>query len=171
MPSWSSQGTYASGADTGGALFDLHIHDADFINHLFGRPAAVFSTGVLGAGGSINHVTTQYVYSGGPAVHAEGGWLRAKGFNMAYTLLCERATIDFDLERGADALQVTASGGTPEVMKLEAGDGYAMELQYILECVSQRRAPKVVTALDGMTALEICEAEEQSVRSGQLVNL
>jgi predicted dehydrogenase len=171
MPSWSSQGTYASGADTGGALFDMHIHDADFINHLFGRPAGVFSTGVPGADGSINHVMTQYVYPDGPVVHAEGGWLRAKGFNMAYTLLCERATIDFDLERGADALKVTENGGTPEVKPLEAGDGYTRELQYILECVSQRRAPQVVTALDGMTALEICEAEEQSVRSGQHVNL
>jgi predicted dehydrogenase len=171
MPSWSSQGTYASGADTGGALFDLHIHDADFINHLFGRPKAVFSTGVLGAGGSINHVMTQYVYPDGPLVHAEGGWLRAKGFNMAYTLLCERATIDFDLERGADALKVTESGGDAEVIQLDPGDGYTMEIQYILECVSQGRAPQVVTALDGMTALEICEAEEQSVRSGQPVSL
>jgi len=171
MPSWSSQGTYASGSDTGGALFDLHIHDADFINHLFGRPAGVFSTGVLGAGGSINHVMTQYVYPDGPLVHAEGGWLRARGFNMAYTLLCEHATIDFDLERGAESLKVTESGGTPEVIKPEAGDGYTMELQYILECVSRRRAPRFVTAHDGMTALEICEAEEQSVRSGKLVNL
>jgi predicted dehydrogenase len=31
-PTWSKQGTYnAAGADLGGALFDLHIHDTDFV--------------------------------------------------------------------------------------------------------------------------------------------
>ena len=171
MPSWGGQESYASGADSGGALLDMHIHDTDFIHHLFGRPTGVFSTGVPAAGGSINHVVTQYLYPGGPLVHAEGSWLRAGPFNMAYTLFCEHATIDFNLERGAEALLVTASGGMPEVKKLQAGDGYTMELQYMLECVSQRRAPQVVTAADGMTALEICEAEEQSVRTGRLVHL
>jgi predicted dehydrogenase len=46
-----------------------------------------------------------------------------------------------------------------------------MEIDYIVDCVAQRRAPAVVTALDGVTALEICEAEERSIRSGAPVKL
>ncbi len=53
MPAWSRQGTYSGGNDPGGALFDLHIHDTDFVNHLFGRPASVFSSGVVGSAGSV----------------------------------------------------------------------------------------------------------------------
>ena len=34
------------GGESGGALLDLHIHDTDFVQFLFGRPASVFSTGV-----------------------------------------------------------------------------------------------------------------------------
>src|SRR5437899_2377898 len=105
MPGWSAQGTYTGGNDLGGALFDLHIHDTDFVQFLFGRPQRVFSTGVIHAGGSINHVTTQYLYANGPAVYAEGGWLLTKGFNMGYTLHCEGATLDFDLARGSQAMQ------------------------------------------------------------------
>jgi predicted dehydrogenase len=165
MPAWSQQGTYSGGQDLGGALFDLHIHDADFVNHLFGKPAGVFSSGVLAASGAINHVITQYDYPGGPSVYAEGSWLMAKGFNMAYTLFCEQATIDFDLARGADALRISETGNEPRVVDAGEGDGYSKEIDYVIECVSQRRAPQVVTALDGMTALEICEAEEQSIRS------
>lgn len=171
MPAWSQQGTYSGGQDLGGALFDLHIHDADFVNHLFGKPAGVFSSGVLAASGAINHVITQYDYPGGPSVYAEGSWLMAKGFNMAYTLFCEQATIDFDLARGADALRISETGKEPRVVDTGEGDGYSKEIDYIIECVSQRRTPQVVTALDGMTALEICEAEEQSIRSGQHVKL
>lgn len=166
MPAWSQQGTYSGSQDLGGALFDLHIHDADFVNHLFGKPAGVFSSGVLAASGAINHVITQYDYPAGPSVYAEGSWLMAKGFNMAYTLFCEQATIDFDLARGADALKVCEAGKEPRVVDAGEGDGYSKEIDYIIECVSQRRTPQVVTALDGMTALEICEAEEQSIRSG-----
>src|SRR5439155_14355499 len=106
MPGWSKQGTYTGATDLGGALFDLHIHDTDFVQFLFGRPKSVFSNGVTGANGSIDHLTTQYNYAKGPAVYAEGSWLLAKGFNMAYTLHCERATLDFNLSRGADAMQI-----------------------------------------------------------------
>lgn len=172
MPTWSKQGTYnAAGADLGGALFDLHIHDTDFVQFLFGRPKGVFSTGVVNAGGSIDHVVTQYVYPGGPQVHAEGGWLLAKGFNMAYTLLCERATLDYDLARGAEAMQVTPMGGQPQVIPPEKGDGYSGEVRYVVDCARFGKRPATVTALDGVSALEICEAEEQSVRSGQVVAL
>lgn len=64
MPGWSKAGTYAGGTDMGGALFDLHIHDTDFVNFLFGCPASVFSSGVTSATGSIDHVVTQYIYPG-----------------------------------------------------------------------------------------------------------
>ena len=171
MPAWSQQGTYAGGSDLGGALFDLHIHDTDFVNHLFGRPTSVFSSGVVGAGGSVNHVVTHYHYPGGPAVHAEGSWLLAQGFNMAYTLHCERATLDFDLSRGAEALRVTESGQPPRTVPCDGADGYGAEVGYLLECVAQGRPPQRVTGLDGQTALEICEAEEKSIRTGQSVKL
>jgi predicted dehydrogenase len=171
MPAWS-KGTYASGGgDLGGALFDLHIHDTDFVNFLFGRPAGVFSTGVTSAAGAINHVVTQYQFPGGPAVYAEGSWLLTKGFNMAYTLHCERATLDFDLARGADALHVTEEGREPRVVKTDGPDGYGAEVRYIVECVATGKAPQIVTARDGVMALELCEAEEQSIRSGQAVKL
>src|SRR5882724_12521608 len=171
MPGWSKQGTYTGSTDLGGALFDLHIHDTDFVQFLFGRPKSVFSNGVSGSNGSINHVTTQYNYGNGPSVYAEGSWLLAKGFHMAYTLQCERATVDFDLARGPEALQVTETGQSTRVIKSEQGDGYSLEIDYMLECVLRGRPPKVVNARDAVTMLEICEAEEESVKSGKVVRL
>jgi predicted dehydrogenase len=170
MPSWSQGSTY-SGGDPGGALFDLHIHDTDFVNYLFGQPAGVCSTGVINAAGAINHVATQYDYPGGPAVQAEGGWLLPQGFKMTYAIHCERATLDYDLARGAEALIVTETGQTPRVVKLEGADGYAGEINYVLDCIGSRRSPDIVTAHDGVMALEICEAEESSLRRGTPVKL
>ena len=167
-PTWS-KGTYAQGNSSGGALFDLHIHDTDFVQFLFGRPASVFSTGVTRGKNSVDHVVTQYHYGNGPAVYAEGSWLLAKGFNMSYTLLCERATIDFDLSRGADALQLSEEGKETKTVKPGEGDGYGAEIAYLLQCVRSGSAPTVVTAQDGLSAVEICEAEEQSVKTAKVV--
>jgi len=169
-PTWN-QATYLRGEDTGGALFDLHIHDTDFIHHLFGRPGGVYSSGATDASGAITHVFTQYHYADGPAVCAEGSWLLPEGFNMAYSLHCERATVDFDLARGVDALRITEIGQPPRVEPLGELDGYGAEIRYFVECIANNRPPRTVTALDGVTALQICEAEEQSIRTGKIVTL
>ncbi len=171
FPTWSKQGTYAGGTDLGGALFDLHIHDTDFVQFLFGRPSGVFSTGVVRPSGSIDHVVTQYIYPAGPVVYAEGGWLLTQGFNMAYTLHCERATLDFSLARGAEAAQVSEPGQPLRTLKLDGPDGYALEVRYMVDCLCAGKPPGIVTAQDGLGALEICEAEEQSVRTGSVVKL
>jgi predicted dehydrogenase len=171
MPMWGTPGSYGGAGDPGGALFDLHIHDTDFVNFLFGRPASVFSTGVMDPGGTITHVNTQYLYPGGPAVHAEGSWLLAHGFNMSFTLHCERATLDFDLARGAEALRVDAPGKKTRTVKLTGLDGYGPEIGYFVNCIRRGKPPETVTAFDALTALEICEAEEKSLRSGRLVKL
>lgn len=172
MPGWSKQGTYSTaGADLGGALFDLHIHDTDFVQFLFGKPDRVFSTGVTDPSGSINHVVTQYVYSAGPAVCAEGGWLLTKGFNMGYTIHCERATLDFDLARGSNAMQVIEADKPSRFITYDGPDGYGEEVRYVVECAAAAKPPTVVTVKDGLTALEICEAEEKSLKTGLVVEV
>lgn len=171
MPTWSKQGTYTGSSNIGGALFDLHIHDVDFIQFLFGLPARVFSTGVTAPDGSVDHVVTQYLFPGGPTVCAEGGWLLAGGFNMAYTLLCERATLDFDLARGANAMQITEHGQATRVVTYDGPDGYGEEVRYAVQCALDGKPPAVVTAQDGFRALQICEAEEKSIKTGQIVTL
>jgi predicted dehydrogenase len=168
-PAWSGATVGRENSHAGGALFDLHIHDTDFVNYLFGRPASVCSTGTISASSEIDHVVTQYQFPGGPVVHAEGSWLLARGFNMSYRLLCERATIEFNLSHGNDALVLTEAGHSPRVMACDRTDGYALELNYFIECVVSGKPPAIVTAHDGLAALEICEAEERSIRSGSIV--
>jgi predicted dehydrogenase len=93
------------------------------------------------------------------------------GFNMEYTVQFENATVDYSLARGADALRLFEKGQPPRTIKAPGGDGYLGELSYIVECIRQRTPPSIVTARDGASAVEICEAEEESIRTGQIVSL
>jgi predicted dehydrogenase len=126
---------------------------------------------VTNAAGSIDHVVTQYIYPGGPAVYAEGSWLQTTGFNMAFTVHCERATLEFDFAISADSVKISEPGQPTRSIRFDEPDGYGAEIRYFVECVARRRRPTIVTAHDGMTALEICEAEEKSLRTGAVVQL
>lgn len=169
-PGWSRD-SYFKGGDSGGALFDLHVHDTDFVQFLFGRPTAVFSTGVSRFSGATDHVVTQYMVPGGASVYAEGSWLMASGFSMSYTVMFENATVDFDSARGDSALQVLEEGKEPRVVTPEGPDGYVGELSHFIAAIQRGEGPTIVTAQDGLSAVEICEAEETSVLTGQVVTV
>lgn len=171
-PGWS-KGTYLDGAASGGALLDLHIHDADFVQFCFGRPQSVFATGLSHLSGAIDHVVATYRVRNGAAVYAEGSWLMSPGhgFNMCYTVVFEKATADYDLTRGAEALKLFQEGQPPQVIRLNQPDGYVGELQHMIQAIQTGRPPTVVTAEDALSAVEICEAEEKSIQLGQPVTL
>jgi predicted dehydrogenase len=167
-PSWGQQ-FFFDGNLSGGALLDLHIHDTDFVQFCFGRPKAVFSTGFPKVSGAIDHVVTQYQVGSGVSVSAEGSWAMADGFgfSMGYTVVFENATADFDSARGTDKLKLFENGKEPRVLQPEGADGYVGELQHMLGAIRSGRPPGIVTAQDGVSAVEICEAEERSVKTSR----
>lgn len=169
-PGWSRD-SYFKGGDSGGALLDLHIHDTDFVQFLFGRPTAVYSTGQSRFSGAIDHVVTQYHVANGATVYAEGSWLLTSGFGMSYTVIFERATVDFDSARGGEALQLLEEGKSPQVIKPEGVDGYVEELRHLVNSIQAGQPPTIVTAADGLRAVEICEAEEKSIQTGSVIRL
>jgi predicted dehydrogenase len=171
-PGWG-QKFFLDGALSGGALLDLHIHDTDFVQFCFGRPRAVFSSGFPKVSGAIDHVLTQYQVASGATVSAEGSWAMTEGFgfSMSYTAIFENATADYDIGRGADALRLFERGREPRVVRLDVRDGYVGELQHLLDSIRAGIPPTVVTAEDAVGSIEICEAEERSIKTGQLVSL
>ena len=171
-PTWS-RNSYFKGDESGGALLDLHIHDTDFVQFLFGRPRRVSSAGLSCFSGAIDHVLTHYEVAGGAVVSAEGSWLMTPGhgFNMAYTVNFERATADFDSARGGEALRLFEAGQPPRTIKCDGPDGYGGELRHMIDCILAGTPPTVVTPQDGVSAVEICEAEALSIQRGQPVLL
>ena len=164
-------GFYADGAQSGGALLDLHIHDTDFVRHVFGAPRAVFSRGYSHGTSATDHVVTQYLFEGdaAPAVVAEGGWSMRPGFGfeMQYCVNFERATAVFDINR-EPVLTLIEDGTEPQAVDLPAGLGYDHELAYLIDCIQRGAAPEVVTLKDAAAALRIIEAEARSIASGEV---
>ncbi|MDP6904053.1 MAG: Gfo/Idh/MocA family oxidoreductase [Verrucomicrobiota bacterium] len=171
-PAWG-QNSFLDGKKSGGALLDLHIHDADFAAYCFGRPSHVYAQGHTKVSGEIDHVLAQYTVECGTAVSAEGSWAMAKGFgfNMAYTVNFENATVDYDSARDDEAIKLFEPDKEPQILKLDEGDGYTGQIAHLVESIQSGISPAIVTAQDGLTSVELCEAAAQSIDSGKRVAL
>ncbi|GMU82630.1 MAG: oxidoreductase [Planctomycetota bacterium] len=164
-PQWAPD-FYADHARTGGALVDLHIHDADFVRWCFGDPATVSSTG------TIDHVTTLYRYPGGPAhVVAEGGWDHSHGFpfKMRYVVAFERATAEFD--SGREPPLMLATGGELNPVPLESITGWDLEIRHMLRAIHDGRRELIASADDAVGVARLLERELESLRVGSAVRV
>lgn len=161
---------YGDGDLSGGAILDLHVHDTDFVNYLFGPPKAVSSIGYSKVTNKIDHVFTHYIYDDIPMVTAEGGWCMAEGFSfeMKYRVNFENATAVFDLSAD-ETLKVYRAGKDAAAIELADGHGYKYEIAYFLDCVIKGRRPEIVTISDAAAAIKIYEAEKKSIADGQQV--
>jgi predicted dehydrogenase len=107
-PRYSTGNWLGEPARSGGAALDLHIHDTDYVLHLFGIPDAVHSRGTRDAGGW-SHLSTHYLYPG-LLVQAEGGWDYPAewGFQMAFQAVFERGAVEPARDAGREG-----HGGPP----------------------------------------------------------
>src|SRR5438094_3707197 len=147
-PDWSAE--IGDADKTGGPAVDLHIHDTDFIGLVAGVPGRVFATGVVGAGGAVDYLTTQYAYGpGGPAVSCSSGAVAQKGrpFVHGYEIYLEKATLVY--ESGTAPLTVLTADGKSEQPQLAGGGdattAFTLEIQAAVDGVTSGKEPDLLS--------------------------
>ena len=145
---------------------DLHIHDADYVQYLFGLPEAVRSEGVVGPSGGFDYVATQYVYKNGGVVSAEGGFVMSPDFKfeMSFVISLEKATIVYDC-RHTPTFQVFPAGGGSITPKVLSGDGWSREIAHFVRKVKGEKMPEIITPADSLNAIKMILAEKHSART------
>ncbi len=171
-PNWA-QDFYANEIRSGGVLHDLHIHDTDFIVHCFGVPDAVTTSG------DGLHLSTIYHYPRSPVhVTAHAAWDHQPtvGFQMKCTVVCEHATIDFDINR--DDQLIVYDKDTSKTIPVASLSGYDGEVRNIINMIhmirNQEHRPQLTTrdGLDSAVAVaKILEFEQRSMQLGKTITL
>lgn len=159
-PSWSAD-FYSDHSRSGGALVDLHIHDADFIYWCFGKPDSVSSCG------GPAHITTLYHYKRGPAhVVAEGAWdlSPSAGFRMKFLANFEHASAEFDLARTPRLSVHTADASTH--VELPNLSGYDCQIRHMVEVIASGGRTLRATLEDAVAVTRMLESERESARAG-----
>lgn len=163
---------YFNAAMSGGAIYDLHVHDTDYVNFLFGKPTAVSSVGSVGGttDKGIDHVVTHYYYPQRKveAVTAIGAWHQHKTwpFYMGYTAVFERGTLDFDFQRPQPVMLYTDESA--QEIKVDTTDGWFEEIKYMVDCVARGAKPALCPIASTEITMKIVQAEARSVKSGKV---
>jgi predicted dehydrogenase len=132
LPEWSKW--LPVEARSGGATFDLLIHDIDQALLLCGMPELV-SAKKLGDGDGIMGVL---IYPGGPEVRIQGGWLQpGVPLSMTFQAVAERGL----LELAAAGLFLSDMSGRRTKVEPGGPDGYQAEVDYFVECCRNGTEP------------------------------
>lgn len=172
MPGWGKgPNWFTDESKSGGVALDLHIHDADMVNYLFGMPKSVTSSASYNSAGVMTHITTLYDV-GGPVVSAEGCWAMTQtfGFEASYMVTFEDAVVVMDVNR-ADALSVYPARGKKFAPKIKGGDGYEYEIRWFADKLRGLDVESVITPEQSRDSVRIIDAEKLSARSGSKVEL
>ena len=137
-PEWADGSWLSDSAKSGGIALDLHIHDLDFIQYLFGAPTSIRS-----ACSKSRHVQTWVGYDDDRVISATASWMMPKsfGFKMAYDIVFEKAAAVFD----GTALTVYLPDGESFSPELDEGDGYRGEIEYFCNLIAGTNTKTIIT--------------------------
>jgi len=143
---------------SGGALFDLLIHDIDFVNYLFGTPDKIESSYLPGALSEHDYISAFWSYDNKDLkVKFEGGNTFHSNFpfQAGYMANFEDASVLYTTLK-PDIIQVSDNEEIKEVLAEDGGDGFYNEIDYFYQCLSQNSKPEKCMPESALETIRIC---------------
>lgn len=167
-PGWSEDCWFTDENRSGGIIFDLNIHDADFIQYLLGMPDAVTAFGRKDAKGITDHVQVQYHYSDDILVSSEASWAMPQsfGFEMSFNIVTEKASILYDSTRQIP-LRVCTADGQSFTPRIAEGDGYSRQIEYFIRKITTQETESILTPGQARDSIRLAAAERKSLQTKQ----
>lgn len=161
VPLWGQwQEKQSSFGSSGGALFDLLIHDIDYVNYLFGTPDQIESSYLPGALSSHDYISAFWTFKDRDIkVKLEGGNTFHSNFpfQAGYMANFDQASVLFTTMK-SEVIQVANNEEVHEVNAEEGGDGFYNEIAYFYECLDQNQKPEKCMPESALETIRICYA-------------
>jgi predicted dehydrogenase len=166
---------------SGGALFDLHIHDLDYLVALWGKPRSVHGLGVKSRYGSWDYVSTHLDFGCGKA-EVEASYLMPDPypFTTELRLLLERGLLEYNFrvagniesrDSSESRLTLWKADGSVLFPAVPETDGYLAEIQHFVDCIVAGKPSERVLNTEVRLVLQIISAIKQSLETGAPVRL
>ena len=166
-PKWSVKGSnwFLDEKKSGGVLFDVHIHDLDYIAETFGKPKSISATFHRNAKGFVDHTTATLVYKDA-LITADSSFAPSASFvwEGSGRVFFEKATVYFG-PFYKQALTVYPEKGKPFSPKLSSKTGYEAEIAYFLGMVEGRRQERILSAQDARDSIALLLEERRLART------
>ena len=177
-PTWSTW--HRDPAQSGGGLYDLNVHDIDYLCSIFGKPATVYANGWKSPTGCWNHVCTSLTWECGVKAIVEtslemtGNW----PFSIEFRATGDKGTLNYALTAGFNIndgemgsnLKWYPVGGEIENIEAEQIDMFGGEIAEFFASIKENREASV-TAKQVREVLQVIEATIESLENNVVVKL
>lgn len=152
----------------GGVIFDLHIHDVDFVQYIFGVPQEVISL-YANNQSDCDTVSTLFKYEEGfVRINADWSLPQSFVFTTPYRVVFERACIAFN---GTDKISLAKDDECVELNEIEITQDYITEeIAYLIGLINNN-APNLINPPES-SAMSVRLAEkirESAMLGGKIV--
>ncbi len=166
---------------SGGGLYDINIHDIDFLYSIYGMPCRVYATGWKSPSDCWNHVCTSLIWADGTKAVCETS-LEMTGnfpFSIEFRGCGDKGTLVYSLtaghnikdgERGNSFAYYPAGEDKVVSLESEQKDMFAAEIgEFVGAVIKGTEVP--VTPAQSRQVLEIILASKKSLEEGVVVDL
>ena len=172
-PKWTNNGPswFLDEAKSGGVILDLHLHDTDYIRHVFGMPKTVSTLASLHADGWMRHSATNFGYDN-MVVTSSSSWAMSSSFawESGFRVVFEQAVVVANTHSDKPTL-VYPEKGKPFEPKFKAKDGYEEEIKAFLAYLNGKLGEVPVSPESARDSVAIVDAERKSAKTGKVVTL
>ncbi|MCE5346486.1 MAG: Gfo/Idh/MocA family oxidoreductase [Bacteroidales bacterium] len=158
LPGWGQWKEKKITSTSGGALFDLVIHDIDFANYLLGSPSEIKCNYLPGGMSRHDYISAMWSFKDKDVhVKIEGGntFHFNFPFNAGYMAQFEKASILYTTFRG-DIIQIANDESVKEVPAGDAGTGYFNEIEYFSQCLKNNTQPVECMPSSSLQSIKLC---------------
>ena len=158
LPGWGQWKEKNITVTSGGALFDLLIHDVDFANYILGSPSEIKCNYLPGKMSNHDYISAMWSYKDKDVhVKIEGGNTFHSNFpfQAGYMAQFEKASIQYITFKG-DIIQIADDKSIKEVPAGDAGAGYFNEIAYFSRCVKNNTQPEECMPFSSLQSIKLC---------------
>ncbi|MDR0718168.1 MAG: Gfo/Idh/MocA family oxidoreductase [Treponema sp.] len=173
-PNWTDW--YRDPKIAGGAIFDLQLHNIDFLFSVFGPVDHVYAVGWKSPEGCWNHVLSTLVFKNGVNVVDEASETMVGDFpfTSSFRATGDEGTLDYRLSAGfnienlgaaSNVLTYMEKGKKPQALTWEAADGFQGEMEAFAAAIEEGK-PVPISPEDSIYCIKIIEALQRSIENG-----
>ena len=163
---------------SGGGIFELHIHDTDFLCYLFGDVKEVYANGSQDENKSWDFINSSIKFKNGVSAVSQGafGITENYPFTANFKVIGDKGTAEFNLSAGVNldsgstnSLTLYRNGHEPVVENVGNRDAYEIELEYFINCVKNKTYPDIVNLDSIRKSIETTVNLIKSLETGNVI--
>ena len=158
LPGWGDWGKRREDfGSSGGALFDLVIHDIDFLQYMLGMPDTVDSVCLSGALSDHDYVSAIWRYKDDVNVKVEGGNIFHSQYPFEATIKAtfEKASVAWSSSNGQE-MTVADNDGLYVIGLGDANDGYQIEAELFARSIVNGDSCAGTIANSALDTIKLC---------------